>query len=255
MKYFFETKPEGVIVLRSNTLDFLPHLHSQIEMGCLHSGTCDFYNDGVKYRLRRGDFFISFPNCIHSYSRSSEDLSTTIMIFSPDTVSEYRAAFNSKMPTSPVFDCRGTPCEKLLQLADRNDSQEYLRGIALAVCADALRRVDLSDYDGTGSDTLRSILIYLDANFTSPLTLGELADALHISRSRISHIFRDKLHTTFTQYLNAKRVSRACALLRDGCSVTDAAFSSGFETVRTFNRAFLRNVGVTPREFRAQNPL
>lgn len=252
MKYFFQDPPNSISLQTAYGLDFLPHLHSHIEMGVIYSGTCSFFCDGKKYALSRGDFYISFPNVIHSYS-DSENILTTLAIFPPDTVPEFRGVFNSRLPESPVITFRGTAAEVLFPMLDAGGSQEYMRGLLLAVCADILPRLALRARVSDSADTLRSILLYIDANFTSPLCIDTLSEALHISRSHISHVFRSKLDTTFTQYLNAKRIGCACDMLRHGgCSVTDAALGSGFETVRTFNRAFLRETGVTPREFRSR---
>ena len=250
MNYLFEERPNGIEVYTTRNLDFLPHLHSHVEMGVVYEGSCDFFCDGKSYTLARGDFYICFPNTIHSYS-GSENIRSTIVIFSPDIVPELRGVLGTKCPETPVFAFAGTPCEQLFPLLYAGGAPEYMRGLLLAVCADALRHLALKPRGNDGIDTLRSILLYIDANFTAPLDIDTLAKNLHISRSHISHILRSKLGTTFTKYLTAKRIACARGMLRrEGCSVTEAALGSGFETVRTFNRAFIRETGVTPREFR-----
>ena len=62
-----------------------------------------------------------------------------------------------------------------------------------------------------------------------------------------------KLNMGFNDYVNQIRVSNACRKL----SESDAAISQiseevGFSTVRTFNRAFSKHVGMTPREYRSR---
>ncbi|HNV47732.1 MAG TPA: helix-turn-helix transcriptional regulator, partial [Spirochaetota bacterium] len=52
-------------------------------------------------------------------------------------------------------------------------------------------------------------------------------------------------------YVNELRVRDAAAML-DGTSenIIDIAFAVGFESLRTFNRAFLKVMNVTPTEYR-----
>ena len=55
----------------------------------------------------------------------------------------------------------------------------------------------------------------------------------------------------FNDYINSLRVSKACLLLADNDkSITTISDSVGFSTIRTFNRAFLRQTGRSPSEYR-----
>ena len=45
------------------------------------------------------------------------------------------------------------------------------------------------------------------------------------------------------------RIEHACSLLENGDNITEAAFSSGFSSIRTFNRVFVENMEMTPREY------
>ena len=53
----------------------------------------------------------------------------------------------------------------------------------------------------------------------------------------------------FSDFINTLRVEHACELLEKGRSITDVAFASGFSSIRSFNRLFSRNMGMTPTEF------
>ena len=54
----------------------------------------------------------------------------------------------------------------------------------------------------------------------------------------------------FGDYVRTLRVGEACRLLeKQTLSMTDVAYSVGFSSTRTFNRAFIRYVGMTPREY------
>ena len=58
-------------------------------------------------------------------------------------------------------------------------------------------------------------------------------------------------HMNFKQFLNIYRTDFARdQLMHTDASITDIAHASGFQTVRTFNRVFLDQTGVTPSEFK-----
>ena len=54
---------------------------------------------------------------------------------------------------------------------------------------------------------------------------------------------------SYKDFINSLRVEHACKLLTKDISVTEVAYASGFTTIRTFNRAFLKHVGMTPRDY------
>lgn len=253
MDYYFENRSNPIEVRISVNLDCEKHLHDHIELGYVESGTSCIFVDGKIYRLGAGDFFIVFPNQIHSFD-TSENLSCILSIFSPDLIMELRDKFTSYLPESSVIKGSKTDIETLMQLLKRNASTnipELLHGIILALCGKAISLMNIKKLSKYDVDTLKNVLIYIEQNFTEPITAETVAENLHISASRLSHIFSDKLETTFTKYITAKRISYACRLLKGSdAPITEIAFRSGFNSVRTFNRAFISVVGSAPRDYR-----
>lgn len=94
----------------------------------------------------------------------------------------------------------------------------------------------------------------IEMDFDTPLqAIREevISQALHISRTYISHLFSEKLHMGFSEYIGMLRISDACNLLatRD-MSITEISYAVGFDSTRSFNRLFLKYTGMTPREYR-----
>ncbi len=91
----------------------------------------------------------------------------------------------------------------------------------------------------------------MERHFKENLTLSKVADALYVSKYTLSGIFSRILGTSFNDYLNGLRINLAVQLLENSDStVTDIAYEAGFGNVRTFNRAFMKLIGVTPTEYR-----
>ena len=104
------------------------------------------------------------------------------------------------------------------------------------------------------SNALRSIVKFCSKNFKHDISLSLLEENLHLSKYYISHLFGDKLGISFTDYINSLRVSESCRMLRKSNeSVTEIAYAVGFGTLRTFNRAFMKQIGCSPSEYRKNN--
>ena len=101
------------------------------------------------------------------------------------------------------------------------------------------------------TDALQNILSYCSQNYAQDLSLDTLAQTLHISKFHISHLLNGKLHMTFSNYLNSIRIAAAIPLLEEGkMTVTELSHRVGYNSTRTFNRAFLKQMGKTPSEYR-----
>ena len=84
---------------------------------------------------------------------------------------------------------------------------------------------------------------YLDPD----LTLARLARKLLVLEKRLSRAINKAKGENVSRLINTHRVLHACAMMKDGASVTEAMFASGFNTKSNFNREFLRVMGVNPR--------
>lgn len=253
MDYFFESKTENIRAQIHTSLDFGAHLHEHIELGFLLSGSTDLYLEDNKYHLKSGDFFIVFPNQIHRYEQSHE-VRAYMIIYSPALVPEFHGLFSKNIPQSPIISGNNSAAKRLTGLffEEYNSiSAETVRGFILALTGMLFKNIEFIEQDKYNISTLKNILIYCNEHYTDSITIENVADSLHISRSHISHIFKNKLNTTFGNYICAKRVNYACGLLKNSAiSVTESAFASGFDSVRTFNRTFVKYTGRTPREYR-----
>lgn len=86
-----------------------------------------------------------------------------------------------------------------------------------------------------------------------PLSLGDVAEAVGLSRERLSRLFHESLGITFSEYLNHARLETARALLAEtDRSVTDVAFESGFQSLSQFHRRFRTSENKSPSQYRIE---
>lgn len=102
---------------------------------------------------------------------------------------------------------------------------------------------------------LRLIKADIDLLLSEPdLSLETLARRHKVTPRYIQLLFAGE-GTSFSDHVRAKRLERAWFDLRDdarrGISIAAIAFEAGFGDLSSFNRAFRRHFGTTPREVRA----
>jgi AraC-like DNA-binding protein len=103
-------------------------------------------------------------------------------------------------------------------------------------------------------DKERSALItYLATEYHNPeLDLEKVSLAVGINKSKINETLKQELGMTFVSYLNKLRLTEAARLLRTNqeLSISEAAFTVGYNNPSYFNRLFKNEYGCTPKEFR-----
>jgi AraC-like DNA-binding protein len=85
------------------------------------------------------------------------------------------------------------------------------------------------------------------------LKLAALSRALNESEHYVSQVINQDLDTTFYELVNRHRIEQAKQLLQRSpeLNVLEVAMAVGFNAKSTFNNAFRRLTGMTPREYRA----
>ena len=95
----------------------------------------------------------------------------------------------------------------------------------------------------------------VDARYSEPLTVDDLARAAKLSRAHFSREFRRAFGESPHAYLLTRRLERAAALLRNtDRSVADICFSVGLQSVGSFTTSFTRTYGMSPIAYRASFP-
>lgn len=101
------------------------------------------------------------------------------------------------------------------------------------------------------SPILLKALEYIENNYTSNLSVSDMASICFVSESRLHHIFTEKLGTTPIKYRNQIRVERAAHDLRvSDLSIDRIASKHGFNSTAYFRETFKEYTGMTPTEYK-----
>ncbi|MEE0979322.1 MAG: AraC family transcriptional regulator [Muribaculaceae bacterium] len=107
----------------------------------------------------------------------------------------------------------------------------------------------LSDF--MSDDPLSKIYSYLINNHREELSIGDVAEYIHMNPSSLCRYFRQKTGKTIVQTLTEIRVECACKLLSNtALTISEILWRSGFHNQGHFNKAFRQIAGITPTEYR-----
>lgn len=101
--------------------------------------------------------------------------------------------------------------------------------------------------------TVYTLIKYIEDHvFTIP-NIRALADEMHFSYTYISHAFKRKTGMTLQAYILQVKMKKAQELISEGrWSISEIAQMLGYESVQSFSKAFKRETGSSPSEYRAQ---
>lgn len=101
------------------------------------------------------------------------------------------------------------------------------------------------------TERLKQVLQRVEQEYASDLTVPLAAQACGCSSSHFMRWFKQMTGTSFTAYLNERRLAAAAEALRHSDDkILSIAQRVGFSNLSNFNRQFLTRYGVTPREYR-----
>lgn len=97
-------------------------------------------------------------------------------------------------------------------------------------------------------------VLLLEESFLENLPVAEFAAASNMSLSLFRRLFHEQYGVSPVQYRNRLRLQRAREFLAEGsCTVSEAAYASGFENVGYFCKSYKKAMGETPQETRKRN--
>lgn len=106
------------------------------------------------------------------------------------------------------------------------------------------------------SAPVRAALTYLCEHLGAPASLARLARIAGLSRSRLSHAFREQVGVSPLKYVENRRLAQARELLlMTALPVAEVAARVGYANPFYFTRVFTRQTGVSPTGFRRQGRL
>ncbi len=100
-------------------------------------------------------------------------------------------------------------------------------------------------------EQIRPVLAFVDGHCREAITLQDVAALVHVSPSRVRHVFKDVTGVSFKEYVTQVRVAEAKRLLLGTeLSVADVARTVAYTNLNQFYKVFSRSCGMSPGAYR-----
>ncbi|ACL75900.1 AraC family transcriptional regulator [Ruminiclostridium cellulolyticum] len=261
---FYENRVEDLLVFRENSLDFLPHLHAQLELLYVEDGEIEITVNGCTRLLKKGDLSVSFPNSVHSYNTPphQERMNCIVVILNLILAGDFINTLLKFHPKVPFISSDNLHKDVPYAINTLYEEYNYAQSkpVYTPICkayiqiiiSRLLQQMELiTNTDVNYFDIIFDIINYINENYMQPISLNDMSRALGVGKHYLSRVFSDKIKISFSDYINGIRVSWACnMLLNTNKNITQIAYDCGFQSIRTFNRAFHKACHVSPSKFR-----
>lgn len=252
-----------------------PHSHDYYEFYFFLEGAISMYINGQPHRLKSGDVLLIPPGTDHyaanhnpdipyrrfvfwvqkSYVKQLHELSTcyTYLLHLAREKQFYRFHYDTLSFHSIQA--------KIFRIIEENLSSHFGKEASVALCVnDLLLYMNRSAYELEHPETLyeeqalhHNVISYIENHLSEELTLEQIAQAFFVSKFHIAHIFKENIGISLHQYITKKRLARCCDSILSGVSISNAFSLYGFSDYSSFFRAFKKEYGISPKEYREQH--
>lgn len=253
---FEESKNPQFRINIAEALTFVPHMHTQVELICILKGKLAIKIDQRVQELHTGDIALVAPYRIHSF-QSVESNQCLIGIFEAELVPELAQIFKNKIPLDPFIKNKNeAEMERMIKKIikyENKDKDLIFKGSMYTLLGILLEQIVWIENEQSYREGIEKVLEYIGTHYDSGILLDDVAQGVGYSKYYISYLFNQHIGHRFSDYVNFLRVNKAKQLLQTRMSITEIAYECGFESARSFYRAFAKYCEMTPKQYRQRS--
>lgn len=239
------------------------HWHENVEICFIRYGRFTFFSDGEYITASAGDVVVFGEHSVHKFIPKQQINAITICQFPVSILLSSGIAVSPlKMHISAeemaiIPDLKETLADIFKMLKKQRKSVKSTDNPFFRSMCASLYFLLMKHFPAKDSSTVNKrqrqefyrIAEYINSHFTEDINVSSIADALCITRGTASDIFSKYAESSINSYINSLRINHSNKLLENGSAISNAAFESGFSSLRTFNYAYKRETGLTPTEY------
>lgn len=229
------------------------HYHSKIELYYALSDGVVVCVNGVEYNMKKNSFIFVDSFDVHSNYGSGDFLNVII----PDIYFEsYKKLRNGRTLKRKYFYEEAYASKVYSILSDLDDALSggqtnflQLDGIVGYLLGTIVSFTDFAEEKRERGDALKEILVYINDNYRTAISLETISKKLGFNRHYVSHLLGKSLSANFNDYVNGLRIEYFVNNVDGEDRISKVAMESGFTSMATFYRAFEKRFDCSPKKF------
>lgn len=240
------------------------HWHTNLELMRILKGNSTVQLNDRKYEVTKGDVLFINSEVVHS--ALPQNCEYECIVFDPHFVatnSEFEEVIGN-IVNHDMFVREFSADEEIKRIINslfdamkEGKNKFIIAGILYTLFGEIISRNYFDEKLYTENENakniykLKKVLNYIRKTYSQQITLKDMAQVAGVSPKYFCSFFKNMTAKTPVEYLNSYRIEKAAAkLLASDSSVTDIAYSCGFNDLSYFIKVFGDFKGISPKQFR-----
>ncbi|HJA89399.1 MAG TPA: AraC family transcriptional regulator [Candidatus Jeotgalibaca merdavium] len=259
------------------SLDF--HTHKEYELVLLHGGNCRFLVGNQFFYLQPGQLLMLDGMTIHKayVSGDPQDYERSVLRFDSDWIRPLLQDINLERLLN-LFEENSSGLIRIFKKRDEAIIENMIGEIAtlvdleenrlnearlklavvqlliqISIFTDYIIRKD-EGFRDEKTEIAEKVSNFLFKNYHRSISIDDVSQAVNLSKSYMSHVFKEVTGHTIMTYLMQYRLSKARSQITQEPNQLIKVISqeNGFESEAHFSRFFKKNIGLSPSQYKKQ---
>ena len=249
------------------------HNHDGYEIYLFLNGNVDYYVEAGGKHLERGDLILTAPYAFHAaFSQGSEEYDRIVINMRKEYMTSLLRREDDDLTQCFIADCAlhvlcltETEISKFVVLTTELETalnsqpsfgDSVLAKALLSQILVFINRKVLQDAPSVQQGNIMPLPVskaisFVNAHHATPLTVSELAKALHYHPDYLNRQFKSITGVSIQQFLIEKKCTHAKMLLAKGMPPSEVCLKTGFMNYSNFSRTFSKYVGISPKRYQS----